>query len=249
MTATTNTQEQALARLGNAIDTVSGKLMTEVTALDITSADTYQQMDQLLFRARSGKKLIEEGPHGNDGTESMIRPIRQGLDRLYEFARTLKAPFDRAEKLAKEKMGAWQESERRRIAAEEEAARAEARRKADIARQAEEEAARATSISQALAAQETAAAAREELDRANARLLSTAGQRPVRAAGSKVTVKTTWEVDDMEAFVKGVVAGKVPMIALAVNEEVVEAYFQKDRGLVSVWPGLRLKETTIISGR
>lgn len=75
------------------------------------------------------------------------------------------------------------------------------------------------------------------------------GEERSSGTGSKTTVKKVVRVKDMTAFIAGVVAGTIPEICLEVNFQVLNTYFENDRGLVSVWPGITIDDQVIVGGR
>ena len=210
----------------------------------------------MLVAIRQARKTAEE-IFAEKIRVPILEPTRKALDGLYALERELtKTPFDAAEKTVKAKMAAWQDGERRRIASEQEAARREELRKqreADAATaRAAEAAASARTIEQRRAAEEAARAAeqrRQEAETARQAAIEAERQRTVKGVGSKVTVVRKPVVTDMLAFLKAVVAGTVPLIAVQVNEDVVDAYWRDDAGLVSAWPGVTIEESTKIGGR
>jgi hypothetical protein len=245
MTGTNKEQsaETQLESIKTEITRRSDSILAAVSAQMITDNSTYCVFDMFLVYIGNGRKQIA------DKLDPMIKPIREGLDRLYKLRRDLMGPFDQAEEIVKGKMAGWQESERRRIAEEERKAREEQERQERAQREAEEAARKAKSEAERQAASIRMAQAQENLTRAHDRLVTATNQRPVKASGSKVTVKKTWEVEDFDAFFQAVVAGQIPKICIQVNEEVMDTYWASDRGIVLSWPGLKMVEKTIIGGK
>lgn len=75
------------------------------------------------------------------------------------------------------------------------------------------------------------------------------GEERTSGAGSKTTVKKVVRVKDLTAFIGGVAAGTIPEICLEINQQVLNAYFEDDRGLVSVWPGVVIEDQVSVGGR
>lgn len=233
-----------------ALSPKTAAVLIEISTLTVASNEDYADADLLLARVRQARKLVA------DKTEPIISPIYQGLQALYAFRRELDKPLENAEKAVKAKMAGWQESERRRIEAERDAARREELRKqreaAEAQRLAEEAARNArTQKQREEAAQAAANAARiaEEAASATQVAIEASREKVVTGVASKVTVIKRPVVTDMTRFIAAVVAGEVPEICLMVNEEVMEEYWKQDRGLVSVWPGVSVEEVTRVGGK
>lgn len=75
------------------------------------------------------------------------------------------------------------------------------------------------------------------------------GEELVKAEGSKSGVKRTPVVTDWTKFLAAILAGDVPEGVVMVNEEVMEAYWKVDAGLVSAWPGVTIQETAKVGGQ
>jgi hypothetical protein len=74
----------------------------------------------------------------------------------------------------------------------------------------------------------------------------------VKAAGSKVVEIRKWRLEQPGGFallLEAVWAGDVPVEAITTNDRYIEVEFQKDRGVVTSWPGIELWIETIVSGR
>lgn len=76
-----------------------------------------------------------------------------------------------------------------------------------------------------------------------------AGQEIAKAEGSKSGIKRTPIVTDWTKFLTAILAGEVPEGVVQVNEEVMEAYWKVDAGLVSAWPGVSIQEVAKVGGR
>ena len=238
--------------VGRQTDRVNGA----IRSLTIASNDDYRRADLLLVEIRQARKTAEE-IFAEKIRVPILEPTRKALDGLYALERELtKTPFETAEKGVKAKMAAWQDAERKRIAAEQEAARREEMRRQreaeQAASQAEQAARAARTIEQRRAAEEALKEAerrRQEAEAARQAAIEAERQKTVKGVGSKVTVVRKPVVTDMMAFLKAVVAGTVPLIAVQVNEDVVDAYWRDDAGLVSAWPGVTIEESVKIGGR
>lgn len=236
-------------------------VIREANAIVITDQTSYTAADLVLFKIRSARKtvaaLIE------DRVDSIIKPIRTGLDKLYEARRALIAdldtPLETAEKTAKRKMAQFQDEERRRA---EETARKKREEEARLERErqdavrAQREAEELAAISNSIRDRQIANLAAEEARQRQARIEQERQQvsaapiaAPVRGAGSRVTLVRTWEITDMSMFIAGVLSGEIPETVLQVDKKVMDAYWDTDRGVVLSWSGVGMKEETRVGGR
>ena len=258
---TTQLTDTDLVAIRQSGQSATDMVIREANAIVITDQTSYTAADLVLFKIRSARKtvaaLIE------DRVDSIIKPIRTGLDKLYEARRALIAdldtPLETAEKTAKRKMAAFQDEERRRA---EETARKKREEEARLERErqdavrAQREAEELAAISNSIRDRQIANLAAEEARQRQARIEQERQQVsaapvavPVRGAGSRVTLIKTWEITDMSLFIAGVLSGEIPETVLQVNEAVMDAYWKADRGVVLSWSGVGLKEGTRVGGR
>ena len=256
---TTQLTDTDLVAIRQSGQSATDLVIREANAIVITDQTSYTAADLVLFKIRSARKtvaaLIE------DRVDSIIKPIRTGLDKLYEARRALIAdldtPLETAEKTAKRKMAAFQDEERRRAEEvarkkREEEARLERERQDAVRRQQEAEA-RAAQLKGA--AGRKAAAEAEEARQRQAQIEQERQQAAapvavsIRGAGSRVTLVRTWEITDMSLFIAGVLSGEIPETVLQVNEAVMNEYWKADRGVVLSWSGVGMKEETRVGGR
>lgn len=222
--------------------------IADVLALSVIDNNTYHTADRGLFDIRANRKLIADLIEQK--VDPIIKPIRAGLDKLYEGRRTVLAELDKpladAEGSVKAKMADYQAKQR------EAARQAEAKRLRDAAelerqaRAALEVAKTSTSVGEVRAALETASQAH-----AQARSVRSAPPppAPVKGAASKTVVTKKWVVKDLSALIKAVAAGTVPEMVLTVDEDVMDAYWSEDRLTMVSWPGVDVVEQTTVTGR
>jgi hypothetical protein len=238
--------ENQLARVSNQARREVANRTGEITKLlsslpAITDTSSYQKADELLYKIRALRRYVEV---------ELVNPIKKPLNELKNGVMMLEHflddPLDNLQKTVAGRMAVWQ-TEQKRI--REEAERKQREERARLARIEEE--------ARLKLQQEKDAKRREELERqaqeAKAARKDLKVTSPVpaqaKAIGSRVTTIRTWEVNDLEKFVAGVIKGEIPAITLAVNEDVMEAYWKQDAGVVSSWPGVKVKEETKVSGR
>ena len=234
-----------------------------VTALVISDRSSYESADLILFKIRSARKTVATLIESR--VDSIIKPIRAGLDKLYEARRQLLAdldqPLEQAEKQVKHKMSVYQAEERhkreeadrikreeedrlRRQQEEIERARLEAERKSEQARTAK-------ARKEAAEREEKLREQQRELERQQeeARNKPTTVPPPIKVAGSRVTVVKHWRVKDFKRFAAAVAAGDIPDVALQPDTQAIESLWKADPQMVSAWPGIEVYEETRISGR
>ena len=257
---TTQLTDTDLVAIRQSGQSATDLVIREANAIVITDQASYTAADLVLFKIRSARKtvaaLIE------DRVDSIIKPIRTGLDKLYEARRALIAdldtPLETAEKTAKRKMAAFQDEERRRAEEtarkkREEEARLERERQDAVRRQqeAEERAAQLKGAAgrRAAAEAEEARQRQAQIEQERQQVSATPVAVPIRGAGSRVTLVKTWEITDMSLFIAGVLSGEIPETVLQVSEVVMNEYWKADRGVVLSWSGVGLKEETRVGGR
>ena len=230
----------------------SATVIAEARAVSVIDARTYQSADLALFKIRSARKTIANMIE--EKIDVIIKPIRAGLDKLYEAKRNLIAeldtPLEQAERSVKSKMGAWQEEQRRLREQEEEQRRQKERELALEQQRQQQEANRLAAqgkLEAAQRAQDAATSAAYERERVKEAAPVTPA--PVKGAGSKVTVVRRPVVKDMSALLAGIVVGTVPEILVQVREDVMETYWASDRGIVLSWPGVEMVTESKVSGR
>ena len=246
--ANTLTDEIAVSFANDAISDRGHQAAVDIGTLAVIDDTSYHVGDRSLFDVRAARKqlasLIEQK------VDPIIKPIRAGLDKLYEGRRTVLAELDKpladAEGSVKMKMADYQAKQR------EAARQAEAKRLRDAAelerqaRAALEVAKTSTSVGEVRAALETASQAQ-----AQARSVRSAPPppAPVKGAASKTVVTKKWVVKDLSALIKAVAAGTVPEMVLTVDEDVMDAYWSEDRLTMVSWPGVGVIEQTTVTGR
>lgn len=190
-------------------------LQEACAALVVEDADGLLQADNILGRIRQARKAW--GSVFVRIQEKTIKPIRDGLEELYQLNRDVDGPAEKMEKLVKGKMDAFRLGEARLLrAAEQEQARlvavAEAKEKA--AEEARTPQMRGKLQAQAAVLQETAAA-----KAADAPL-------PVVGLHSSSRMVEKWRVPDMMEFAKAIVRGDIPLDKMAVNDKAMEWWWK-----------------------
>jgi len=262
---TEDTTSTALVEIRQAGQTEVQTATGAANAVVITDQSGYQNADLILFKIRSARRSVASLIESR--LDTIIKPIRAGLDKLYEARRQLLAdldsPLEKAEKQVKQKMAAWQEAERHKREEAERLKREEedrVRREQERIERERQEAER--KVSEALTKQQRAEAAereralreqQEELERQRQETLRAAATAPapkaVKAAGSRVTVVRHWRIGNQQKFITAVAAGTVPSIAVQPNTEAIDMIFKQEPDTVKAWPGVEIYEETRISGR
>ena len=222
------TPEQAEQQMATVVTTV------EQTATDLVvdSDDRYAQAGALLTRIKGQQKAVTEF------FEPMRLSTKAAYDSVLKRKKDMTAPLEKAEKIIKGKMGAYQQ----KIEADRRAQEAAQRRLAEAAREkAFTAAVEAESKGDTLGA-EAAMLEAEILDDAAA--VTFVGVAAPKAAG--ISKRTTWKITAIEADkVPVAVAG---VVIRPVDEKAVMALIKASKGTVRI-PGITFEEDYIISAR
>ena len=262
--------QTAIARVRPTAIADLSPIVAEANSIAISNADSYQSADLFLFRVRQAIKK------GESLIDPIKKPINEAKAAVMKLEHDLLDPLKIAEATVKQRMAQWQiedrrrvEDERRRIQDEQNRIAKEAedkRREADHQRQVEADAARRAQEARTTQARLQAQREAEEAFRRSMKAeqqasaldlkLERAESAPVpevvKAAGSKVVEVRKWRLeqpDGLKILNEAVYAGDVPLEAITTNDRYIEAEFQKDRGVVTSWPGLELWIETRVSGR
>lgn len=209
--------------------------------VDVRDAESYQLAAERTKAIKAGAKRIESH------FEALIAPLRQVTNMLRDWKTAALAPFT----------ASLEEQESVRIAWRRQA-EAEAREKAEAQRRADEEAARAAQKAQAEELQRQAEALKASLPQVadalrieaasvEAAPLSVPLRAPVRAVPvtpglSDVTYRSA-KVENFGLLFAAVVAGKVPLDCLAVDQPFLNDRARKlGAAFESAYPGCKLVE-------
>lgn len=192
-------------------------LTAQVANLVIEDADGLLFADNLLGRIRQARKGW--GTIFSRIQERTIKPIRGGLEELYQLNRDVDGPAEKLEKAVKGKMDAYRMEEARlaRVAEQEQQrliAAADAKEKA--AEDARTSQMRGKLQAQAAVLQQTAAA----------KIADT--PMPVVGLHSASRTVEKWRVPDLMEFAKAVVRGDIPLDKLAVDIKAMDLWWKDD---------------------
>lgn len=219
------------------------QLRDEVVSVQVTDEDSYLHADVVLAKVRSTRKAW------NERMEAIIRPIRTGLDHIYALNRDVDRPMELLETQVKKAMGDYKTQETRRLLDEQRAKDAEDQRIAEeLARVQEAEAKARTAPMRA-----KLAAAREALENQQQIVAEEPVATPVQANHSTTRAVKKIRVTDLGKLLLAIVAKKVPMDVILVNQVMLNSYLKlgpDNRSLpVSEWPGVETYDDTQIVGR
>jgi hypothetical protein len=196
-------------------------LISAARALTITTEDDYLEADLSLVRVRNARSGI--ATMLAEKVDSIIKPIRTGLDKLYKARRDIVAdldtPLEQAERIIKSKMADYQ---------------------------VERERARTAELTKLRPAPVVAGVSEAICIPAPAPVVATV---PLKAAGSKVVITKKWRVTDLEALVKAAAEGKVTYLVVEANTEVLQGLFESDAAMFTMIPGVEIYDDTKIHGR
>lgn len=203
-----------------------------VDALTIESEAEYHAADQLKAQIRTARK------NWVARIEKIIRPIRQGLDELYELNRDGDRPLGVLEDKVTDSMKEYQIKKLQ-------AARAVERERERLQAEADAK----------LKAAETAKTPqmRGRLQTAAARVIQQAETiqtpQPVFAEHSSVRPVKRVRIVGLNAFLKGIVDGYVPADCIDVLQGKLNAYLKDDPEGMAAWPGVEVYDDVQIVGR
>lgn len=224
---------------------LANPVQLDASHIQVHDAQSYSIADAFLKRIKQARAAVAEKIEDKLG----IKPIREGLDRLYALRREINEradkPLAQAEAHVKKQMGDWQLAERKRIEQEE----AERLRKArELERQAEETRRQASSTADAKAraeAEERAA----QLNAESMMLEHAQPEQPTRGRSSAVRFEKVVVVKDFDAFILGVASGDIPNTMVVVDEQAVRAYLAAWPEAVAQWPGVVVEDKAVVAGR
>jgi hypothetical protein len=156
--------------------------------------------------------------------ESIIRPIREGLDVLYAVRRRVESPYLEAVETIKSKMAAWQNAERKRREAE----KAEELR---LLREAEKS---------------------QPVDRPEFSHTPFPAPQSLPVQNSSVSTRVVFRarITSMEEFIMAIESGLAPSWNLIQpNEQAINNWLKMDPQAVRECPGIEVYEDTVIIRR
>lgn len=218
-------------------------LTTEVQELSIKTAEDYAYADGLLSRVRAARGIWK--PIWARIQEKSIKPIRDGLEGLYEMNREVDGPLEKLEEAIKRPMKAFKIHEAFEIARKRQLQEAEVAR---LAREAEEkqraaEQAKTPQMRGRLVAQAAKAQEQSEV------IAAIEAPAPLQVEGSGTRTKKKPEVSDRAVFLKAMADGFIPEDCIIINQAKLNAYYKDDPEGMQVWPGISIVDDIQIVGR
>jgi len=223
----TGIEETAVVK-AQAASTITNVVLREAEALEISSDADFQGAAVTLREIKSRWRDLE------DERKRILKPLDDSRARIMELFRLPQDYLTRAERVLKDKIGAWTEAqERRRREAEAQAAEI-ARKEAERLQKKADRALAAGHIEQAAA-----------LEGAADNVVAAEVPPPPKAYGTYT--RETWSavVEDELALIQAVAAGTVPAVAIQVNMAYLNQRARADKDELRI-PGVRaVKETSI----
>lgn len=218
-------------------------LSTEVAELAVTTAEEYAYADSLLGRVQAARKTW--APIWGRIMEKSVKPIREGLEGLYQMNRDVDGPLEKLELAVKRPMKLFKENEARQIAEEQRRKDREQQRlidEAEAKRRAAERAATPQMKGRLLAQAERQEEQAEVVERQEV-------AAPVQGDSSGTRKKRAVRVKELHAMLKGICDGYVPDDCITVNQVKLNAYFREHGEDMGLWPGLETFDDIQIVGR
>jgi len=219
-------------------------LSEAVADLDIRDDATYQEADELLAGIVRARREWKEDP-GMYGTSAKLGTIplqKQALDQLYDLNRRIDRPMEELEGKVRQAMRAFKLAEQRQLAAAEAKAEQDRIRLTEQLREtAEREQSAGTSKLRGRLAQ-----TRERLE-SQIEQIEEEAPAPVQAAHSATrTVKRWRQTGKLQDILRAVLAGKIPIDAVTVDEAAINGRYRAD---VGSWPGFEEYTDVVIAAR
>ena len=219
----------AVIDLALATINVGESMQKSAEELTIKTEANYITADHLLS--------VVTNAHQNDeglvSLESIIRPIRKGLDILYAINRRIDKPYSDAIDTIKHKMAEYKTAERRRLEAEQ-------RKRDEEARQA------AAEVAKRNANKPSPAPALEPISTPVVAAMPLPSSMPVKTANSSDRAILKVRVTNLEDLILAVAADMAPESCLLVNESALRNWLKLDENAVRNCPGLEVYEDTQI---
>lgn len=215
----------------------------EVDQLIVEDAPGYEYADALLGQVREARK--KWGAVWSRIMEKTVKPIRDGLEELYQLNRDIDMPAEKLENRIKAKMKEYKTQEAKQIRDADETREREAQRLRNEA--AKKEAQLSTARTAQLRGR--LEAARAQLEERAAEVEQTVTPEAVVGISSTTRTKQTWKVTDLHAFCRGIADHKVPSYAVLVNTVEINRTWRNDAEGVAAWPGVELVDDITIVGR
>lgn len=208
-------------------------------SLIIVDNTSYAVADSLLKRVREARKVAEKR------LNTIIDPIRSGLDSLYALRTELTSPLNKAEEDIKGKMKTFQLEEINRAEKEQQIKEREAEKARQEAAKLEEKAALATRKSVKSVLESKADLALEKALEVEAQIVAP----PPRGVSSSVRKVRKATVTNLLELVQAVASGEVPLDILTPDLVMLRSYYKSDPEVVAGWPGVEIVEDVSIVGR
>lgn len=230
----------------------STALATAVAAVIITDQESYTQMDGLLARIQTARKLWNIKMYGTAAKPGPIPNIRTGLEQLYELNREVDKPLEKLEEGVKKSMKDFKLAEIRQARQLEAAKEEEQRRLKEEERKAEEAAAAART------APMKARLEAKRLEIVEQQAAVAAEEAPEAVVGTRSSdrkvMKWRLEYDDEQGshlhhLLMGIIEGVVPSDAISLNVVYINKQYKDNPALVKSWPGIEEYEDVQIVGR
>lgn len=206
--------DETTAKQQKTVTALVPTVTAQVEALGvIEDEDTYHVADKYFGRVKTARK------EWAGRMQEIIRPIRQGLDKLYKLNRDVDQPLAQLETRIEALMKDFKLKELQRVREEQEQADQEAARLRGLLENAK------TPIKQQALAQQL-----EEVEAWQPE--TTKGENSSSRPSRKVRIV------DLKAFAKAVGAGLIPEDVLLVHMPAVNRYFKDDAETVEGWPGV-----------
>ena len=211
----------------------------DVVGIVITDAEGYEAADTMLARISKARK------GWGARMEKIIRPIRQGLDAIYELNRDVDKPLEGMEKTIRRAMADYKLEEHRQLQAAEEQKRRDEEQRRLEAEEARLKAERAATPQ--MRGRLEATAAKKELEADRIAMQETPA--PVIADNSTDRTVKKIRVVDEDAFYKGLGEGYIPRVCAPIHQPALNKLLKDDPEGAAAMPGVEVYDDVEIVRR
>jgi hypothetical protein len=220
-------------------------LQQEVQELIVETPEQYAYADSLLGRVNASKRVWE--PIWTRIYEKSIKPIREGLEELYQMNRDVEKPHTMLETLIKDKMKGYKLKELQRSQEADRQKKAEEQR---LQREAEEtqrriEQAKTPQMRGKLAVQV------QKIETQIQQVQEQPALEKVAGVSSTTRGKKVPRVTNVYLFCRGIAEGSIPVDCIEIKDSKLAAYYKEDPNTVAGWSelGVAIEDDIQIVGR
>lgn len=212
------------AKVSALVPVLTAQFASLVGVGTIEDDEQYAQADKMLGQVVTARKSW------STRMEDIVRPISDGLQRLYKLNREVNKPLEELENKIKRAMGEYKLAEARRIREENDAKEHER---------------------QQLEARKAVLKTPAAIERVQAQIEEVEAFEPVRVMGQHSAARPVQRVRvlDVQALCAAIGSGLVPVDCVEIRQPRLNAYLKDDADSVKEWPGIEVYDDVDIAAR